>query len=749
MTRGTIRDDRQVSKLKRSLSFKEETVNKSPLQSRRRKANERKACETQASHESDTNVLQKHQRHEDPDSFIIDQETESDNNQVVKHNEGHLQDNVSRNKRSRSPSHCPVSAPRSISSPPLNRREEERSFQTRSPSSPHLMSRKRSTDLLTGIQRKRSKQVMKILERGSSFTKTCHEDYTEDKEEGTKDKELNEKTKCRHKTCRRLLYYPVSRCLYNSSSPSSSSSSASSVSSFTSPFAWIRRKNNKTGRRKPFTITWNDRGKKNNQDKQSSHHFLGEEGDEKTIENQEKRAGVTRPETDEEGTEGISRIDLNTISCLENEKHRDEEGISFPNNNNNSLRSKVSKLFFHKKESLPSHLFHAKSSPSKVIVTEGKLKKDKQYLHVTDPSAHHQRRHASVSEHASVSRHGSKKRPEPFVIRAHSSFQVRSEQKATHVLGLVFFTFIFCWTPFFTLNILIGFKRDLNVSETLATAFLWLGYVSSTMNPIIYTIFNKNFRTAFRRIILCHFWFFSSTNHRNPTRASTSSSHRAPNQQTKQVKQHQINGQHDLNRTPSSTTASGSGREGVAKNPSNSSRPGSERKSILRDRRSTDRHALGGKKGQVSRHSLQVHNNLASESRRDVPSVSLPVISFPKIILPENQERSSKTLDTHLYVTNNLPLQPEAKMSGVTHNTLVEHSQKGNAHGQHPLASVSNSLCSTSSSSSSSSESCYLTRNCSESFVIPSHICLDDTEKNLQSMGFSNLVVPRLQPFST
>lgn len=91
----------------------------------------------------------------------------------------------------------------------------------------------------------------------------------------------------------------------------------------------------------------------------------------------------------------------------------------------------------------------------------------------------------------------------PVTIRAHSSYQVRSEQKATHVLGLVFAAFTVCWTPFFTLNILMGIKRDLQVSDTLATTFLWLGYLSSTVNPVIYTIFNRNFRTAFKNILCC------------------------------------------------------------------------------------------------------------------------------------------------------------------------------------------------------------------------------------------------------
>ncbi len=31
----------------------------------------------------------------------------------------------------------------------------------------------------------------------------------------------------------------------------------------------------------------------------------------------------------------------------------------------------------------------------------------------------------------------------------------------------------------------------------------WLGYANSTLNPIIYTIFNDDFRQAFSRIIFC------------------------------------------------------------------------------------------------------------------------------------------------------------------------------------------------------------------------------------------------------
>lgn len=84
-----------------------------------------------------------------------------------------------------------------------------------------------------------------------------------------------------------------------------------------------------------------------------------------------------------------------------------------------------------------------------------------------------------------------------------SSLQVRTEQKATKVLGLVFFVFVICWSPFFTMNVIMAFVPNLPVPNYLANTFLWLGYLSSTMNPVIYTIFNRNFRRAFRKILLC------------------------------------------------------------------------------------------------------------------------------------------------------------------------------------------------------------------------------------------------------
>lgn len=84
---------------------------------------------------------------------------------------------------------------------------------------------------------------------------------------------------------------------------------------------------------------------------------------------------------------------------------------------------------------------------------------------------------------------------------------IRLEQKATKVLGVVFFTFVFLWTPFFALNLLPSVCPDCeaNTNKGLIDLVTWLGYASSMVNPVFYTIFNKVFRQAFKRVLMCKY----------------------------------------------------------------------------------------------------------------------------------------------------------------------------------------------------------------------------------------------------
>lgn len=84
---------------------------------------------------------------------------------------------------------------------------------------------------------------------------------------------------------------------------------------------------------------------------------------------------------------------------------------------------------------------------------------------------------------------------------------IRLEQKATKVLGVVFFTFVILWAPFFVLNLLpsICAECEHQIDQGVFDFVTWLGYASSMVNPIFYTIFNKVFRQTFKKVLLCKY----------------------------------------------------------------------------------------------------------------------------------------------------------------------------------------------------------------------------------------------------
>ena len=131
---------------------------------------------------------------------------------------------------------------------------------------------------------------------------------------------------------------------------------------------------------------------------------------------------------------------------------------------------------------------------------------------------------------------------------------VKTERKAVKTLTTMFVLFFVSWAPFFTANMVIAlsvstaspnsspdsiyhppykvstdFPHELDerievhiadridshqdtsstaVSPELFRFFLWLGYLSSTINPLVYTVFNRTFRETFSRLLTCRInWF--------------------------------------------------------------------------------------------------------------------------------------------------------------------------------------------------------------------------------------------------
>ena len=93
----------------------------------------------------------------------------------------------------------------------------------------------------------------------------------------------------------------------------------------------------------------------------------------------------------------------------------------------------------------------------------------------------------------------------------------KKERRATLILGLIMGSFIACWFPFFfmySISPICPICENFPVNERPAccvrgwgfTFAFWLGYSNSALNPVIYTIFNKDFRRAFKRILFKWIW---------------------------------------------------------------------------------------------------------------------------------------------------------------------------------------------------------------------------------------------------
>lgn len=75
-----------------------------------------------------------------------------------------------------------------------------------------------------------------------------------------------------------------------------------------------------------------------------------------------------------------------------------------------------------------------------------------------------------------------------------------SDNKAAFTLGVITGVFLCCWIPFFVINPINAYNPDL-IHPNAFVVSTWLGYVNSCLNPIIYSIFNTEFREAFKKIL--------------------------------------------------------------------------------------------------------------------------------------------------------------------------------------------------------------------------------------------------------
>ncbi|XP_067115489.1 5-hydroxytryptamine receptor 1F [Osmerus mordax] len=77
------------------------------------------------------------------------------------------------------------------------------------------------------------------------------------------------------------------------------------------------------------------------------------------------------------------------------------------------------------------------------------------------------------------------------------------ERRVASTLGLIIGAFVICWLPFFLKEVIVNTCDSCGMSVEIADFLTWLGYLNSLINPLIYTIFNEDFKKAFQRLVRC------------------------------------------------------------------------------------------------------------------------------------------------------------------------------------------------------------------------------------------------------
>ena len=78
--------------------------------------------------------------------------------------------------------------------------------------------------------------------------------------------------------------------------------------------------------------------------------------------------------------------------------------------------------------------------------------------------------------------------------------RLKQQFSAAKTLGLIMTFLLLCWLPFAILWPLRVFCTSC-VSQLMYDISIWINYINSTINPVIYCLCNPNFKTAFKRIL--------------------------------------------------------------------------------------------------------------------------------------------------------------------------------------------------------------------------------------------------------
>uniref|UniRef100_A0A8C0N4E1 G-protein coupled receptors family 1 profile domain-containing protein n=1 Tax=Canis lupus familiaris TaxID=9615 RepID=A0A8C0N4E1_CANLF len=156
---------------------------------------------------------------------------------------------------------------------------------------------------------------------------------------------------------------------------------------------------------------------------------------------------------------------------------------------------KAAKTLYHKrqasriaKEEVNGQvLFGSGEKSTRLVSTPYLLEKS-----LSDPSTDFDKIHSTVKNLRSEFKHEKSWRRQKILGTR--------EHKAATTLGLILGAFVICWLPFFVKELVVNICEKCKISEEMSNFLTWLGYLNSLINPLIYTIFNEDFKKAFQKL---------------------------------------------------------------------------------------------------------------------------------------------------------------------------------------------------------------------------------------------------------
>lgn len=79
----------------------------------------------------------------------------------------------------------------------------------------------------------------------------------------------------------------------------------------------------------------------------------------------------------------------------------------------------------------------------------------------------------------------------------------KEEVKITKILFAILVTFLVCWTPAFTFEILGTLRGDYKLQRQVYLIMFYTGAANCAINPVIYGLMQKQFRDAYRKVLKC------------------------------------------------------------------------------------------------------------------------------------------------------------------------------------------------------------------------------------------------------